>query len=76
MIWGLRNTRIKKLKLKSVFYNFFIQATVWFQIVIRRLTTDSCIKFTKNETFYFATPDPKSIQNPKYYISLESLYNF
>ena len=26
--------------------------------------------------FYLVNPDPKLIQNPKYYILLESLYNF
>ena len=35
-----------------------------------------CKPFPKNQIFYFACSDPKSIQNPKCYISLESLYNF
>ena len=72
-VWGLRSARIKKLKKTdphikkwgSVFYNFFIQATVQSQIAICSCANNLHVKFSKKSKFSFCPPQPQSHLKPK-----------
>ena len=85
-IWGHMSAWIKKLKktdpnfllkkMGSVYYNFFIKATIWSQIVICCRATNLCIKFSQKLDFLFDPAWPQIDPKPQVLYIVGKLIQF